>query len=63
MPKSDAKPDKNTDPEEYKRFLEVAKKLEADTSPKAFDRAFKKVTGATPRNRSPRTRDGGSSQP
>ena len=40
MPRKTAKPD---DPEEYKRFLETAKKVEADESPKAFDRAFNKV--------------------
>lgn len=34
------KPD---DPEEYKRFLETAREVEADENPKAFDRAFKKV--------------------
>lgn len=34
------KPD---DPEEYKRFLETAKEVEAETDPKAFDKAFKKI--------------------
>lgn len=38
--KPPAKPD---DPEEYKRFLETAKKVEADESPEAFDRAFKRT--------------------
>ena len=42
--KPTTKPDKNRDPEEYKRFLETAKQLEADQSPEAFDKAFKQVT-------------------
>ncbi len=44
MPRKQApKPDKDRDPEEYKRFLETAKEVEADEDPKAFDRAFKKI--------------------
>lgn len=38
------KPD---DPEQYKRFRETAKAVEADEDPEAFERAFRKV--ATPR--------------
>jgi hypothetical protein len=34
---------KSDDPEEYKRFLETARKLGADESPEAMERAFKKV--------------------
>lgn len=34
---------KASDPEEYKRFLEAAKKAEASDDPKDFDRAFKNV--------------------
>lgn len=46
MPRKPApKPD---DPEEYKRFLETAKAVEAETDPKAFDKAFKKVTKKAP---------------
>ena len=37
------KPD---DPEEYKRFLETARKVEASDDPKDFDRAFRKIIGA-----------------
>lgn len=44
-----AKPD---DPEEYKRFLETAKEVEADEDPKAFEKAFKRVVPTKP----PRTR-------
>ena len=41
MPRKPApKPD---DPEEYKRFLETAKEVEAETDPKVFDKAFKKA--------------------
>jgi hypothetical protein len=40
MPRKAVKPN---DPAEYKRFLETAKKVEADDRPEAFDRAFKKV--------------------
>ncbi len=32
------------DPEQYKRFLEAAKKAEADETEAGADRAFKKVT-------------------
>lgn len=31
------------DPEEYKRFLETAKEVEADESEESFNRAFKRV--------------------
>jgi len=31
------------DPAESRRFIEAAKKLEADESPQAFDKTFKKV--------------------
>ena len=42
MPKP--KPDKAArDREEYKRFLETAKAVEASEAPEAFERAFKKV--------------------
>ena len=40
MARKKPKPD---DPVEYKRFLETAKESEADKSPEAFDRAFRKV--------------------
>lgn len=34
------KPD---DPEQFKRFIEMARKVEVDESPDAIDRAFNKV--------------------
>jgi hypothetical protein len=40
-------PDKNRDPEEYKRFLETAKQLDADQTPEAFAKAFKRVARAS----------------
>lgn len=41
---------KETPAEQHKRFLEIAKKLEASEAPEDFDRAFKKVTHS-PKNR------------
>lgn len=43
MTRKAAKPKKSTDPEQYERFVETARKLGADESPEAFDRAFKRV--------------------
>lgn len=40
------------DPDEYKRFLEAAKKAEASDDPKDFERAFKKVV-TRPKTQSP----------
>ena len=41
MPRKPApKPD---DPEEYQRFLEMARAVEASDDPKDFDRAFKRI--------------------
>jgi hypothetical protein len=40
--KSAAKP-KLTDAERHKRFLEMAKTVEASDDPKAFDKAFRKI--------------------
>ena len=35
-----------TDAERHKRFVEMARKVEASEDPKDFDRAFKKVVSA-----------------
>lgn len=43
--KPESKPD---NPEQYARFLETAKKLEAIEEPAVFDKAFKKVTAKKP---------------
>lgn len=37
------KPPKLTDAERHKRFVDMAKEVEASEDPKAFERAFKKV--------------------
>ena len=37
---------KLTDAERHKRFVEMAREVEADKSSKAFDKAFKRVTAA-----------------
>jgi hypothetical protein len=37
------KPD---DPEQYRRFVETAREVEADESPDAMDRAFDRVIGS-----------------
>lgn len=42
--KSKRKPD---DPAQYKRFLEAAKKAEADETKEGADRAFKKVVSSS----------------
>lgn len=44
-----AKTSKTRDPEEYKRFLETAKKVGADETAEGADRAFKKVASAKKR--------------
>ncbi len=40
---------KETPPEQHKRFVEVAKKLEASEKPEDFDKAFKRVTTVPPK--------------
>jgi hypothetical protein len=48
--KSDQKPRKSSDPEEYQRFLQAAREVEAEQDSEAFDRAFKRVVKpSTPR--------------
>jgi hypothetical protein len=42
--KSERKPD---DPAQYKRFLEAARKAQADESEEGADRAFRKVTSSS----------------
>ncbi len=36
------------DPEQYKRFLETAKKAEASNDPKALDKALKEIARPKP---------------
>jgi hypothetical protein len=42
-----AKPD---NPEEYRRFVDMARELEADQSPDAMDRAFGRVVKPKPKD-------------
>jgi hypothetical protein len=44
MPSKTAKKPKLTDAERHKRFVAMAREVEASESPKAFDKAFKTVT-------------------
>jgi hypothetical protein len=37
-----------TNAERHKRFVEMAREVKASESPKAFDKAFKKVAGKRP---------------
>ena len=43
MAKNKPKP-KLTDAERHKRFVAMAREVEADERPEAFDRAFKRIT-------------------
>jgi hypothetical protein len=45
VPKQKSKP-KLTDAQRHKRFVEMAREVEASESPKAFDRVFKVVISA-----------------
>jgi hypothetical protein len=42
---------KLTDPERHKRFVEMAREVEASENPKDFDKAFKKVVPGKPESR------------
>ena len=43
MPSKVSKKPKMTDAERHKRFVEMAREVEASNDPKDFERAFKKV--------------------
>lgn len=43
MPSKNKPKPKLTDAERHKRFVEMAREVEASESPKAFDKAFKSV--------------------
>jgi hypothetical protein len=47
MPRKPARKPKLTDAERFKRFVDMARKVEASEDPKDFDKAFKKI--ATPK--------------
>lgn len=43
MPRKSAPPSRPDDPEQFKRFIDMAHEVEADESPDAIDRAIDKV--------------------
>jgi hypothetical protein len=49
MPRKSLPKAKQDDPEQFKRFVETAKEIGADLSPKDFDKAFRRVTGSHPK--------------
>lgn len=46
-PKPKSPPREADDPEQYRRFVEMARKVETDETPGAFDRAFDQVVPVT----------------
>ena len=47
-PAAKPKPEKLTDTERHKRFVSMAREVEAADDPKALDRAFARITGKCP---------------
>jgi hypothetical protein len=43
MARKPPRPRKTSDPEQHKRFIDMAREVEVDERPEAFDRAFKRV--------------------
>jgi hypothetical protein len=52
MTKKQTQRPKLTDADRHQRFKDMAREVEASNDPKAFDKAFKKVT-ARPKSRKP----------
>lgn len=52
MPRKSPRPRQTSDPEQLKRFIDMAREVEVDESPEAFDRAFNKVA-SLPKRRDP----------
>jgi hypothetical protein len=48
MPSTRKQTPKLSDAERHKRFVEMARKIEASDDPKDFEKAFKKVTTQKP---------------
>jgi hypothetical protein len=48
MPRKPPRPRKTSNPEQHKRFIEMAREVEVDERPEAFDRAFRKVIYSKP---------------
>ncbi len=57
MPRKSAPKPKLTDTERHKRFVEMARKVEASDDPRDFEKAFKKVA-LSQRRGEPRKRPG-----
>ncbi len=55
MPPKPAPKPKLTDAERHKRFVEMAREVEADETPEGFDRAFRRVTAKRPKAQPPRS--------
>ena len=43
MPRKPQRPRPKNDPEQVKRFIDMAREVGVDEDPEAFDRAFRKV--------------------
>ena len=56
MPRKPASPRKTSDPDQLKRFKAMAREVEADERPEAFDRAFKRVVQPQTARRAPSRR-------
>jgi hypothetical protein len=52
MPRKPTPPPNADDPEQSKRFIEIAKETEADGTKEGFERAFKKVAIEKPDRKS-----------
>lgn len=59
LPKPPAKAD---DPEQSKRFIEMAREVGASEDPEEGDRAFREVTRSRPQKPPPRANGGGRSR-
>jgi hypothetical protein len=53
MPRKPPRPRKTSDPEQLKRFIDMAREVGVDESPAAFDRAFAKVVGSAKKKAPP----------
>lgn len=50
MPRKPQRPRKTSDPEQVKRFIDMAREVGVDESAEAFERAFDKVIARPQRN-------------
>ena len=55
MPRKPAAPRAKSNPEQLKRFIDMAREVEVEEDPDAFDRAFNKVAPSIkPKDQSPK---------